>query len=201
MTTLDERRRCAAGHLESPHEEHRTDPLAQRRYDVQRGPDAGRALSAPRPTRRMPRLGSSAADRFRPVPVWVIAGCALLLLWAGIYLGTLQRRVPGRRVQRGSQLQAGRPDGPVDPLVASNKRGQKLFTANCAQCHQATASGRRGSSRRWSAREWVIGDAPKRLPHILLHGIQGAIHVKGAVYNNRCPLGTRCSTTSRSPQS
>ena len=35
--------------------------------------------------------------------------------------------------------------------------------------------------------EWVVGDAPKRLQQILLHGIQGKISVKGGDYNNAMP--------------
>ena len=133
-------------------------------------------------------LGSSvAADRFRPVPVWVTAGSALLLLWAGIYLGSYSGGFQGDVFNEQANYKPSGPTGPVDPLVASKKRGHGVFLANCAQCHQADGNGQAGQFPPLVASEWVIGDAPNRLPLILLHGIQGAIQVKGAAYNNQMP--------------
>lgn len=127
------------------------------------------------------------ADPFRPIPGWAIAGGALLLLWAGLYLGTYSGGFEGDVFNAQANYKPAGPSGPVDPVVASKNRGQKLFVANCAQCHQATGLGVAGQFPPLVASEWVIGDAPKRLPQILLHGIQGVIHVKGAAYNNAMP--------------
>ena len=126
-------------------------------------------------------------EAFRPVPGWVIAGGALLLLWAGIYLGSYSGGFQGDVFTAEANYKPVGPTGPVDPVVASKGRGQKLFVANCAQCHQASGLGVAGQFPPLVGSEWVVGDAPKRLPQILLHGIQGAIHVKGAVYNNAMP--------------
>ena len=65
--------------------------------------------------------------------------------------------------------------------------GEKIFTANCALCHQVTGLGVAGQFPPLVGSEWVVGDAPKRLQQILLHGIQGKIHVKGGDYNNAMP--------------
>ena len=129
-----------------------------------------------------------AAERFKPVPD--VGDCwqrrAAALGGAGISGRTAadskatcstRRRITSRAV----------PTGPVDPIVASKKRGHGVFIANCAQCHQASGLGQAGQFPPLVASEWVVGDAPKRLPNILLHGIQGTIHVKGEVYNNQMP--------------
>ena len=127
------------------------------------------------------------AEPFRPVPGWVIAAGALLLLWAGLYLGSYSGGFQGDVFTAEANYKPAGPTGPVDPIVASKGRGQKLFIANCAQCHQASGLGVAGQFPPLVGSEWVIGDAPKRLPQILLHGIQGVIHVKGGVYNNAMP--------------
>ena len=119
--------------------------------------------------------------------MWVIAGSAALLLWAGLYLGSYSGGFQGDVFNEEANYKPPGPTGPVDPIVASKKRGHGVFVANCAQCHQVTGLGQAGQFPPLVASEWVVGDAPKRLPLILLHGIQGTIHVKGEVYNNQMP--------------
>ena len=126
---------------------------------------------------------SSAAHRgFVPVPGFVLLVFGLVVLWAGTYLGLYSggfkanvfTEVPGV---------SGKAGPPPDPRVI----GQKLFTVNCAQCHQTTGAGVAGQFPPLIASEWVVGDAPNRLTQILLHGIQGPIKVKGQAYNNQMP--------------
>ena len=78
---------------------------------------------------------------------------------------------------------------PVDPNSpdAMASAGAKVFTVNCVQCHQVSGLGQAGQYPPLVGSEWVVGDAPRRLTQILLHGIQGTIHVKGEVYNNQMP--------------
>jgi len=64
--------------------------------------------------------------------------------------------------------------------------GKRLYTANCAQCHQATGLGQAGVYPPLAESEWVIG-SKNRLISILHKGIAGVIHVKGNVYNNNMP--------------
>ncbi len=186
--------------FESPHEEHivKTDPLATneedyRMFNEARTPGATFGVheahhgpeTEPEP---VPTLGSSvAAERFRPVPTWVIAGAAALVLWAGIYLGQYSGGFSGDVFNEEANYKPTGPTGPVDPVVASKKRGHGVFLANCAQCHQADGNGQAGQFPPLTASEWVVGDAPNRLPYILLHGIQGTIQVKGQTYNNQMP--------------
>ena len=180
--------------FESPHEEHivKTDPFATNEEDYSvfneaRTPgstyDVHEAHHGPRTEGPEPSSmdSSVAADRFRPVPTWVVAGAAALVLWAGLYLGSYSGGFQGDVYNEEANYKPPGPTGPVDPVVASKKRGHGVFLANCAQCHQATGLGQAGQFPPLVASEWVVGDAPKRLPLILLHGIQGTIHVKGEV--------------------
>lgn len=129
-------------------------------------------------------LGESAAAHrgFVPVPAITLLVFGLVVLWAGTYLGlysggfksNIFTEVPGASAKAGP---------PPDPRVL----GQKLFTANCAQCHQNTGTGVPGQFPPLAASEWVVGDAPNRLTQILLHGIQGPIKVAGQTFNNQMP--------------
>jgi mono/diheme cytochrome c family protein len=128
-----------------------------------------------------------AASSFRPVPAWVLGGAALLLGWAGLYLGTYSGGFQGDVFNEEASYKPAGPSAPVDPKAASLALGQKVFTVNCVQCHQATGLGQPGQYPPLVGSEWVLGPAPNRLTQIVLHGIQGPIHVKGAVYNNAMP--------------
>jgi mono/diheme cytochrome c family protein len=124
---------------------------------------------------------------FRPVPWWALAGSALLLAWAGLYLGTYSGGFQGDVFNEEANYKPAGPSGPVDPKAASIALGKKVFTVNCVQCHQSSGLGQAGQYPPLVGSEWVLGPAPRRLTQILLHGIQGTIHVKGNVYNNAMP--------------
>ena len=130
---------------------------------------------------------------FRPVPSWVIAGSALLLGWAGFYLGTYSGGFQGDVFNDEANFKPVVQTGPVDPKAASLALGKKVFTVNCALCHQATGLGQPGQYPPLVGSEWVLGPAPRRLVQIVLHGIQGTIHVKGAEYNNQMPTWSMLS--------
>ena len=103
----------------------------------------------------------------------------------GAYNGGLQGDVYSEEANY-KPVQSGPPEDP-NSQGAMIKAGQKIFTVNCAQCHQSTGLGVAGQFPPLVGSEWVLGDAPKRLQQILLHGIQGKISVKGNEYNNAMP--------------
>ena len=74
----------------------------------------------------------------------------------------------------------------VDPKVA----GKRLYTQNCAVCHQASGMGVAGQFPPLVGSEWVNYDTKHGENHlvlILLHGHQGPMNVMGSVYNNAMP--------------
>ncbi len=122
------------------------------------------------------------------MPIWAIAGSAALLLWAGLYLGAYSGGFQGDVFNEAGQLQAHQPAGPVDPIVAEQDSAGTGFSLPIARnAIRPSGLGQAGQFPPLVGCEWVVGDAPKRLPQILLHGIQGTIHVKGAEYNNQMP--------------
>jgi mono/diheme cytochrome c family protein len=70
-----------------------------------------------------------------------------------------------------------------DPMVL----GKRLFTQNCAVCHQQTGLGVPGQFPPLAGSEWVLAQdwhGDNHMVNIVLHGFQGAVTVKGEQFNN-----------------
>jgi mono/diheme cytochrome c family protein len=68
------------------------------------------------------------------------------------------------------------------PMVASNARGEAVYTSNCISCHQPTGMGLTGAFPPLAGSEWVTGTVDRPIA-IVMHGLQGPITVAGAEYN------------------
>lgn len=119
---------------------------------------------------------------FVAVPTWLLATFGGVMLWAGVYLGNYSGGFKAGVFNEQPGTGGNSKPVTVDPV----KVGEKLFNANCAQCHQQTGLGLAGQFPPLVGSEWVL-ENPHRLSHILVRGIQGAIRVKGAAYNNQMP--------------
>lgn len=73
----------------------------------------------------------------------------------------------------------------ADP-AAMMEKGKQVFTTTCQACHQATGAGIPGTFPPLAESEWVNGPA-KRMVAIILHGLQGEIHVKNQKFQNVMP--------------
>lgn len=125
-----------------------------------------------------------------PVPWYFIAAIALTLFWGGWYLG----RYSGEFGLATHVSLAGRDAGTVasvreqtegaiaDPVAA----GQRIYSNNCASCHQASGEGIPGAFPPLAGSEWVTG-SPEVLTLILLHGMHGPVEVAGQTYNSMMP--------------
>jgi mono/diheme cytochrome c family protein len=70
--------------------------------------------------------------------------------------------------------------------------GAEVFT-KCAVCHQATGLGLPGAYPPLAGSEWLLNN-PEVPIRIVLHGLQGAITVKGGAFNNAMtPFGEQLS--------
>lgn len=137
------------------------------------------------------REKSEPHDGFAPIPLWLVAFFMALILWGGVYLtyysGGFKSTVFDRN-QRGwgAEAVASAPKGPPDPMVL----GKRVFTANCAACHQPTGLGVPGAFPPLAGSEWVLGGdwhGDNHLVRVVLHGLQGPIDVEGKTFNGVMP--------------
>jgi mono/diheme cytochrome c family protein len=69
---------------------------------------------------------------------------------------------------------------------AEASAGGKVYTTNCASCHQANGEGVPGTFPPLAKNSTVAGDATKVI-HIVKYGLSGAVTVDGKAYNGMMP--------------
>jgi mono/diheme cytochrome c family protein len=128
----------------------------------------------------------------RPIPGWVLAVAALLVISCAYYiarsgLAAASEYGDHRTV---SDLTA-KPKSAAGTGSAVN--GAAIFAARCTPCHQATGMGLPGVFPPLAGSNWVNG-RDTTLMQILLHGITGTLTVNGTSYNGSMPVfGTQLS--------
>ena len=133
-----------------------------------------------------------------PIPMWLGALTAGTLCWAGAYIGAFHggfspsiyneyESTPAAFFPLPAQGGAGAGAEEL-PLV---QLGEKIYTKNCAVCHQPSGIGQPGAVPPLAGSEWVDGSeaSEKRLLSILLRGATGPITVKGGNYNSAAMQG------------
>ncbi|QDU60879.1 Cytochrome c-552 precursor [Planctomycetes bacterium Pan216] len=124
-------------------------------------------------------------DGFEPVPPWMSIFYGILLFWGGAYMALYSG---GFRpdVYNEKAIYFGKPPGGADEKADPIAVGRRLYTVNCAACHQASGQGAAGKFPPLAGSEWVLG-SPSVLGRILLNGLQGPVSVKGETYNGNMP--------------
>jgi mono/diheme cytochrome c family protein len=127
-----------------------------------------------------------------PLPPWLLAFIAVMLLGATIYAinnrGGLEitlnkaALIYDERYTSAMDAAGGPPKPMHDPLV----QGKKLFAGICATCHQATGQGIPGVYPPLVKSEWANGPE-ERVIRILLHGLGGPLTVEGRNYDGSMP--------------
>lgn len=122
-------------------------------------------------------------DGLEPVPVWLILGFLALAGWAGWYIamnsgGFAPDQYNEKALPAGKSAEAPKP---VDPMVL----GRRTFS-NCVTCHQENGEGVPGTYPPLAGSE-IVNGPPEQLAAILLHGLNGPLHVRGATYNGEMP--------------
>lgn len=119
-------------------------------------------------------------EQYNPVPRVVILVILALLAWAVYYIVSAQ---PNSSPRLGDQ----RPLAVLAPAPGSaSADGKQLYANACVACHQATGQGLPGVFPPLADSEWVKG-GPKVLAQLVLHGVTGAITVKGQEYQGAMP--------------
>lgn len=75
--------------------------------------------------------------------------------------------------------------------LTAAQRGKRVFTTNCAVCHQANGQGMPNVYPPLAGSEWVTDPAhEKDMVRIVINGLQGPITVAGKQFNNvMAPMG------------
>jgi len=145
---------------------------------------------SPAPNAPVLREGPEPSEKRAPVPFWLIILAAVIIFWSGIQLalnsGGFRADVYNPSLVSWSGGGSGGPAVAPDPKVI----GKRLFSQNCAVCHQDTGMGVAGQFPPLVGSEWVVGGdwvGDNHLVKILLAGMQGPVQVKGNTYNNAMP--------------
>jgi mono/diheme cytochrome c family protein len=121
-----------------------------------------------------------------PLSLWLIAIYGLAVFFGGAYLG----RYAGNFSGDGLDYLGGAPRVATKAGAAGAgaeqtaeltpaEKGKKIFSANCATCHQANGLGVAGQYPPLAGSEFVNGGT-RRLGMIVLKGLEGPLTVKGS---------------------
>lgn len=119
-----------------------------------------------------------------PLSLWLIAIYGLAVFFGGAYLGRYAGNFSGNGLDylSGAPRVATKAGGNVGPEQVAEltpvEKGKKIFSANCATCHQANGLGVAGQYPPLAGSEIVNGGS-RRPAMIVLKGLQGPLTVKG----------------------
>lgn len=130
-------------------------------------------------------------EGFPPVPIFLLFLFAIVVFFCGIYMG---ERSGGFRWDiydpnfDPALLSVEREAPAFDPIA----RGQRVYSQQCAQCHQSSGQGIPGVYPPLVGTSWVL--ETRRVPiAVLLNGLSGEIEVKGNTYSGLMPDFARLS--------
>jgi mono/diheme cytochrome c family protein len=149
--------------------------------DYSESADVQRVHAAIAREKREPRVG------LEPLSMWLIVVYGLALFFGGAYLGRYSGNFSGDSLDvtlmpsTKAHGAAGGGGGAAEQPLTSAERGKKLFSANCATCHQMSGLGVPGQYPPLAGSEFVNGGT-RRLGMIVLKGLIGPVKVKGAQF-------------------
>jgi len=133
---------------------------------------------------RLAREKEEPAEGFSGIPILIVFIFCAFGFWAGVYL----TRNAGEFSAASFDLDAVKVVADAGPKVFEPDpvKGEKLYAAQCASCHQPTGLGQPGVYPPLAGSDWVAGD-DARIIKIVLAGLAGEVQVKGNTYNNNMP--------------
>ena len=145
------------------------------------GPSDGRLVEV---HSQMSRDKDEPAEGFSLTPIFIVFLFCGFGFWAGLYL----TQNSGNFAPSAFDLNAPKASLAGGPVVfePDAAKGEKLFLANCAACHQATGLGVPGAFPPLVKSVWVTG-SEDRLVKAILAGLAGEIEVNGVKYNGNMP--------------
>ena len=145
------------------------------------GPSDGRLVEV---HSQLSRDKDEPAEGFSLTPIFIVFLFCGFGFWAGLYL----TQNSGNFAPSAFDLNAPKASLAGGPVVfePDAAKGEKLFLANCAACHQATGLGVPGAFPPLVKSIWVTG-SEDRLVKAILAGLAGEIEVNGVKYNGNMP--------------
>jgi mono/diheme cytochrome c family protein len=145
------------------------------------GPSDGRLVEV---HSQLSRDKDEPAEGFSLTPIFIVFLFCGFGFWAGLYL----TQNSGNFAPSAFDLNAPKSSGAGGPVAfePDAAKGEKLFLANCAACHQATGLGVPGAFPPLVKSVWVTG-SEDRLIKAILAGLAGEIEVNGVKYNGNMP--------------
>ncbi|MEY2528364.1 MAG: hypothetical protein QOJ05_454 [Verrucomicrobiota bacterium] len=129
--------------------------------------------------KREPRVG------LEPLSLWLIAIYGLAIFFGGAYLGRFSGNFSGDGLDPLSGPPSSKKQGPNGPgggdkqELSQADRGKKIFSANCAVCHQPNGLGAQGQGYPPLAGSEIVNGGSRRVGMIVLKGLTGPLTVKG----------------------
>ena len=155
-------------------------PEDQRRQGMDYGEtsDVHQVHAAIQREKREPRAG------LEPLSIWLIAVYGLAIFFGGAYLGRFSGNFSGDSLDPmgGASVKKKGPNASGGEQVAELSqadRGKKIFSANCAVCHQPNGLGAASQGYPPLAGSEYVNGGTRRLGMIVLKGLQGPLTVKG----------------------
>ena len=133
--------------------------------------------------KREPRAG------LEPLSLWLVALYGLAVFFGGAYLGRYSGDFSGTGLDplggepRAKKTAGGGAAATQTAELTPAERGKKIFSANCATCHQMTGLGVAGQYPPLAGSEIVNGGS-RRPAMIVLKGLTGPITVKGQQFGS-----------------
>jgi mono/diheme cytochrome c family protein len=133
--------------------------------------------------KREPRAG------LEPLSIWLIAVYGLAIFFGGAYLGRFSGNFSGDSldpalVPSSKTQNPNNPNGGQVAEMSQADRGKKIFSANCAVCHQPTGLGAASQGYPPLAGSEYVNGGTRRLGMIVLKGLQGPLTVKGQSFGS-----------------
>jgi mono/diheme cytochrome c family protein len=132
--------------------------------------------------KREPRVG------LEPLSIWLIVLYGFAIFFGGAYLGRYSGDFSGTGLDpmgappASKKMAVGGPGGEQTAELSPRDRGKKVFSANCAVCHQPNGLGAQGQGYPPLAGSEIVIGGSRRPGMIVLKGLQGPVTVKGQKY-------------------
>jgi mono/diheme cytochrome c family protein len=141
-------------------------------------------VNRPDQTPQQQREHADPDEGSRPLPWFLTMFLGAMAMWGAFYIYVTPS---GEESSYGDQRTVATLRPPVKAVgAAAEVDGRQVYASKCAACHQATGLGVPGVFPPLAGAEWVLGDE-KILTHILLHGVNGEMEVKGTIYKGAMP--------------